>query len=99
MIDFEYYTMSGPYGKGEGETLTFLYETWPERQSRVGLTRYDLATVVLAVCKGNKRREEILWPREIAWSHMTPSGYTVLWNVKEVFMSMTGSEFFSKKND
>ena len=61
----EYYNLSGPYGKCEGDTLTFLYETWPERQSRVGFTRNDLATVVRAVGKGNKRIEEILW-------YMTP---------------------------
>ena len=60
MIDLEYFTLSGPYGKGEGDTFTFLYNTWPERQSRVGFTRYDLATVVRAVGKGNKMRAEII---------------------------------------
>ena len=65
VIDLEYFTLSGPYGKDEGDTLSFLYNTWPERQSIVGFTRYDLATVVRAVGKGNKRREEIHWPREI----------------------------------
>ena len=58
VIDLEYFTLSGTYGKGEWDTLTFLYETWPERQSRVGFTRDDL-------------REEILWPRDLAWAHMT----------------------------
>jgi len=53
------------------DTLTFLYNTWPERQSR-RFTRDDLATVVRAVGKGNKRREETLWPREIACDHVTP---------------------------
>ena len=98
MIDLEYFTLSGPYVKGEGDTLTFLYNTWPERQSRVVFTRDDLATAVRAVGKGNKRSEEILWPREIALAHMTPSGDTVLWDVNEVFMPMTGLEFFSKRN-
>ena len=27
VVDLEYYTMSGPYGKGQGDTLTFLCET------------------------------------------------------------------------
>ena len=52
VIDLEYFTLSGPYGKGEVDTLTFLYNTWPERQSRVGLTRDDIATVVRAVGNG-----------------------------------------------
>ena len=51
MIDLEDFTLSGPYGKGEWDTLAFLYETWPERQSRVGFTRDDLATVFRAVGK------------------------------------------------
>ena len=98
VIDLEYYTLSGPYGKGEGDTLSYMYNTWPERQSRARFTRDDLATVVRVVGKGNKMRDEILWQREIAWSHMTPSGETVLWDVSEVFMPMTGVEFFSKRN-
>ena len=48
------------YGKGEGDTLTFLYNTWPERQSSVGFTRDDLDTVVIVVGKGNKKINEIL---------------------------------------
>ena len=54
----------------------------------MGLTRDDLATVILAVGEGNKSREEIRWPREIAWAHMTPSGDTFIWNVKDVLMPM-----------
>jgi len=71
VIDLEYFTLSGSYGKGEGDTIIFLYNMWPERQSRVGFTRDDLATVVRAVGKGNKRIEDILWPRDLAWAHMT----------------------------
>ena len=90
VIYLEYYTLSGPYDKGEGDTITYLYNTCTERQSHVGFTREDLATVVRVVGKGNKKRAEILWPRGIAWAHMTHSGDTAIWDVKGVFMPMTG---------
>ena len=35
VIDLEHNTLSGPYGKDEGYTLTYLYNTRPESHSRV----------------------------------------------------------------
>ena len=35
VMDIEDYTLWGPHGKGEGDTITYMYNTWPERQSRV----------------------------------------------------------------
>ena len=51
-----------------------LDHTWPERQSRVGFTREELVTVVRAVGKGNKIREETLTFDEalLPWSHVGP---------------------------
>jgi len=72
VTDLECFILSGPYGHGEWDTLAFLYNTWPERQSRVVFTR-------------DGQQEEILWPRRVALAHMTPSGDTVLWDVKVVF--------------
>ena len=94
----EYFTLSGTYGKWEGDTITYLHEAWPQSQSRVGFARDDIGTVFRAVDKGNKSGEEILWTREILCAHMTHLGDTVLYDVKEVFMPLTGVNFFNMKN-
>ena len=66
--DLEYFHLSGESSRTKGNTLAYLWETWPQRQPRVGIARDDIGTVVRTVGKRGKRREEIIWPREIAWA-------------------------------
>ena len=66
------YFASGTYSKGECDTLTYMYKTWPELQFRVG--------------RGGKRRQEIIWPLVIAWAYVTPACDTVLCEAKGVIM-------------
>ena len=96
VIDLEYFPLSGASSRTEGDTLAYLWETLPQRQPRVGITRDDIGTVVRTVGKRGKRREEILWPREFAWAYMTPSWSHVLWDVKEMLMPLKCTELFNK---
>ena len=95
-IDAEYFLFSRNFlpkkaeaSTGRGDTIAYLEETWDQRQMVEQLTWPQVQTVIQTLGHGEQRRDQIDWPRELAWAFLSVEWHFLYYDVVEINPPLT----------